>query len=200
MAENKKPKDSPKSRLRKFFNKRAVLIILIVGLAVFVLAGAYFIYQKAFENSSNQVKLTVTEVSEKDTPCSTRSDDSILYEAVVIMDPAGYAQDELSGRIERASVLQDKILGLENYLNDANCLHILAMTSILKNNSSDAEKYISLLEKKVQETSPDIYILDENPIFMPIEKMREYVSGARENAELQKDNFIYIDMGEQSAE
>lgn len=199
MSETIKLKDSPKGRLKKFFKKRAVHAILIVGIVMFVLIGAYYIYHEAFDKSSNKLKFTVTEVSEKYTPCSTMGDDSILYEAIVKLDPARYKSDELFNRSKNASDIYEKVIGLDNHLNDANCLHILAMTSIIKENIADAEKYTNLLEIKAKTTSPEIYILDENPIFMPIDKMRSYIEGAKRSKELQKSNVIYVDMEETDA-
>lgn len=184
----------------KLLKNKAVLIVLFIGLAVIVAGGAYFIYSKNVDRSTDEVKLTVTELSRQFTPCSFDESDSILDEAIVTINPSMYAPEEQFKRIEKLTTLQSKILGLDNYLNDANCLHILAMISIIKSNIDDAENYINLLEKKAQETSPDIYILDEVSLFMPLEKMREYVDGSKKNSEILKNNELYIYMETQSAE
>jgi hypothetical protein len=169
-------------------SKQILLGVAIVFGLLCVFALVIFITRR--DDSSNNPKsgLFTGNVTYQDTPCSVREQGSILSEAVPLFLLTAYNVTENSDRPEKLFALEQRILEQENYLQDANCLHILTMIYINRGDISNSEKYLALLTEGLDVVYPESYILDENANFKSIEEMRESINFIKNNNQLQEQN------------
>ena len=173
-------------------SKKILVVVLVIVLSLFLAIAGAVLFFNSDENNSNQEQNINQEQEQQepmglieDGPCSRLVPQSIISDSVRLFLASNTTNIEnIENQDERPQQLQDmkeRILKEQNYLNDANCLHILTMISLEESNSEDAERYLSLLEIGLSDSDPESYILDENVNFYDVETMNEIVTGLKEN-------------------
>lgn len=160
------------------------LILVGVGLSLIIALVVGFILNNPKQEISQEPGIVAKSLV-ADGPCSARDQGSILAESISPFLLSNYTNTQ-EQNVERAKKLVDletRITKLENFIEDANCLHILTMIYIDRSDAQLAETYFTLLEKGLKDNNPDSYILDENANYRSLEQMRLSIETLKSNQE-----------------
>jgi hypothetical protein len=179
-------------------SKRVLVLALSLFAVVLIITSLVILVQNQDNSGQSNTEVSLLyggEVSEKSTPCSTRDTESILSEAVSLFVQSAFDANDVGGieRQKKLFALEQDIISEEGYEKDANCLHILTMLFIDRSDALQAEKYLSLLEAGLEQSSPDGYILDENANFRTLDEMRSSIEAIKLNNQLRLENDPFKD-------
>jgi type VI protein secretion system component VasK len=123
---HKMPKNSWRHKNRKVIK----VVAIVLAVALILTAGGYLGY-RYYKNRQNSASKKTVDV------CGSKYQGNLLQEAGDNLQPQS---------VEKLKPYVDKILGLNNYEKDPNCLYVVTLYYINISDSDQADRYNKLLQ------------------------------------------------------
>lgn len=161
--------------------------LLLLGTLLLVLVSI-FVYSLTVDKEEIQQNKTVS-------VCISQEKGSIAGEASNLVRTNETRTMEESVAInQKWDALEAKVLSYDGYAQDPNCLHILAIRSVVKNDVKRARNYLNLLQAQLQ-ISSDSYKIEEYTSLYTNKELDEVIVGLEERTSKAAQTFDNINMG-----